>query len=92
MVFNHNDFDVIFALSHKERPLAWSSAQHTGLVNQWSQVQVCSGSGSMFKRVFNHFMHFSSLAACLDMTLDVEMAVKPKSSIHPSFSKENKYS
>ena len=42
-------------------PNGWcgvTSDKHTGLVNQWFQVWVCSGSGFMFKGVFNWFCSF----------------------------------
>ena len=53
------------------------------MLDQWSQVWLCYGSGPMSKGCLIHVPHFPLLAAWLNLTYDVERAIKPKSFIHP---------
>ena len=53
------------------------------LWNNGPSFKSAQGLGLCSKGSFIHFSHFSLLAAWLDMTYDVERAIKPNSRIHP---------
>ena len=70
---------------------AWPSGQHTGLMNLWSQVWVCSRPVNMSKGVLHPYCSFLLVDSLDQYDLWLERAIKPQSSIiHPLYKKNSK--